>query len=163
VVDLYDIASSGMAAQRTQMDVIAENLANAGIPRADGTVFKSKTAVFAQASPFATTLDGALRNDADIDLSDLSLVGEDAPAPPAGVEVAGIVQRDGDPQYRYDPGNPFAARSGARKGYVAMPDVDSISEMVSLVTASRAYDANVSMLEAAKQMDMEAADIDRMT
>jgi flagellar basal-body rod protein FlgC len=163
MADLYDIASSGMAAQRTQMDVIAENLANAGIPRADGTVFRAKTATFAQASAFTSSLNDALSDRSGLDFTDLSEAGMDVPESPSGVEVASIVDRDASPQYKFDPGNPFAARSGTHKGYVALPDVDPIEQMVALVSAGRAYDANVSMLEAAKQMDLEAADIDRMS
>lgn len=163
MADLYDIASSGMSAQRTQMDLIAENLANVGIPRADGSVFRSKTAALAQSSSFASSLGEALSDTDSSDFADLRDAGFDAPEAPAGVEVASIVERDENPQYKFDPGNPFAARAGARKGYIALPGVDPIEQMVSLVSAGRAYDANVSMLEAAKQMDMEAADIDRLS
>jgi len=159
MADLYDIASSGMAAQRVQMDLIAENLANAGIPRADGTVFRAKTALLSEASPFSSVMS----DPSELDLADLRFAGEDDPATPSGVEVASVVERSEDPVYRYDPKNPYAARTGLHKGYIAMPEVDPIEQMVSLVSAGRAYDANVSMLEAAKQMDLEAADIDRLT
>lgn len=158
--DIYDIASSGMAAERTQMDVIALNLANAGVPRADGAVFHAQTAVLEQAQPFEASFKSALAVSSDDDFSDLAF-GESESAQPSGVEVADVVERPDPPQYRFDPGNPFAARSGAHKGYVALPDVDPIEQMVALVSAGRAYDANVSMLSAAKQMDLETVDIDR--
>lgn len=158
--DVYDIASSGMAAQRTQMDVIALNLANAGVPRADGTVFHPQLAVLQQASPFASSLNAALNSASDEDFADLTF-SETPDAQPAGVEVADVVERADPPQYHFDPGSPFAAKSGAHKGFVSLPDVDPIQQMVALVSAGREYDANVSMLSAAKQMDMEAADIDR--
>jgi flagellar basal-body rod protein FlgC len=160
--DIYDIASSGMAAERVQMDIIAQNLANAGMPRADGSVFRAKTAVFEQAEPFAASLADAL----DAPLPDGFASSDafvEAPSQPAGVQVADIIESKDAPQYRFDPGNPFAARSGAHKGFIALPEVDAIQEMVALVSAGREYDANVSMLTAAKQMDIEAADIDRLS
>ncbi len=159
--DIYDIAASGMAAQRTQMDVIALNLANAGVPRADGSVFHAKTAVLEQAQPFEASLTSALDAPSDDDFADLTFAESVRAQQPSGVEVADVVERPDPPQYRFDPGNPFAVRSGAHKGYVVLPDVDPIEQMVALVSAGRAYDANVSMLSAAKQMDMETVDIDR--
>jgi flagellar basal-body rod protein FlgC len=78
------------------------------------------------------------------------------------VTIAGIVELPATPHYRFEPGNPYAAHSGAHKGYVAMPDVDPIEQMIGLVASGRAYDADVSMLQAAKQMDLEAADINRV-
>ncbi len=159
---MYAIASSGMAAQRTQMDVIADNLAQAGVVRADGSVYRSKTAVLASESSFEPALRTALLGDAGAD-SEFALADADEMTDgPAGVTVAGIVDDQSRPQYRFDPGNPFAAKSGSHAGYVALPDVDPIQQMVALVGSGRAYDADVSMLQAAKQMDMEAADIARV-
>lgn len=159
--DAYDIAASGMTAQRAQMDVIAENLANAGVPRADGSVFHAKTAVFAQSSGFETAFEDALTFSESPDFSEASMAYGDA-TEPSGVQVVDIAQTSDPAQYRFDPGNPFAARTGAHKGYIALPGVDPIQQMVGLVSAGRAYDANVSMLAAAKQMDIEAADVDRV-
>ncbi len=158
--DVYAIAASGMAAQRTQMDLIAENLANAGVVRADGGAFHARTAVLQSASPFEPVLSTALDFD-DAGSGELGFDG-DAADDTAGVAVADVVERASAPQYRFDPGNPFAAKSGARKGYVTLPDVDPIEQMISLVASGRAYDADVAMLAAAKQMDSEAADIGRV-
>jgi len=177
--DIYDIASSGMAAQRIQMDLIGENLANAGVVRADGSVFRPKVAVLESGAPFASVLQDAVMRStpdetsaqpsetwwpatADSMDSEAGVSGGDVHrAALGGVSVAGIVEERRPPQYRLDPGNPFAQASGAHKGYVALADVDPIQEMVELVSSGRAYDADVSMLQAAKQMDLEAADIDR--
>jgi flagellar basal-body rod protein FlgC len=178
--DIYEIAASGMAAQRVQMDLIGENLANAGVIRADGSVFRPKVAVLESGAPFESVLqDAVLRSASD----DPMAPSHDAPWPTAsmsdgesvavasfgrdavglaGVTVAGVVEQQRPPQYRLDPGNPFAQRGGPHKGYVALPDVDPIQEMVQLVASGRAYDADVSMLQAAKQMDVEAADIERV-
>lgn len=167
MADVYEIASSGMAAQRVQMDLIAENLANAGLVRADGDVFRAKSAVVESATPFGSVLRDAfmgpdLRVSAFDESDDDGFALSTAEAvEPSGVTIAGITQSEPRPQYRLDPGNPFALKAGPHKGYVAQPDVDPIGQMVDLVATGRAYDADVSMLQAAKQMDLEAADIDR--
>jgi flagellar basal-body rod protein FlgC len=161
--DIYAIAASGMAAQRTQMDLIADNLANAGVVRADGGVFRPKTAVLTSEAAFDPILRTALLSDPTDGSGDFALAdGDDMATGPAGVAVADIVEDERQPQYRFDPGNPFAAKSGSHAGYVMLPGVDPIQQMVALVGSGRAYDANVSMLQAAKQMDMEAADIARV-
>lgn len=146
----FDIAASGMAAHRAEMDLIAENIANAGISRADGKTFQPRAPVLEPAGDgsFASALDLALgsyptegfgSDDTDgVDDSDtafgFALFGGGAPAP---VRVASIVSKPG---------------SGGD---------DSIDQMVSLVAAGRAYDADVAALQAAKQMDVEAIDVDR--
>lgn len=159
MADVYDIAASGMAAQRTQMNLIAENLANAGVVRADGGIFRARTAVFENAATFSGALGRAL--DTDDQIFDGPSLSDEASDGPAGVAVSDIVTPQTAPQFRYDPGNPYAQRTGAHKGYVALPDIDPIEQMISLVGAGRAYDADVAMLQAAKQMDTEAADIGR--
>jgi flagellar basal-body rod protein FlgC len=159
---MYAIAASGMAAQRTQMDVIADNLAHAGVVRADGGVYRSKTAVLASESSFEPAMRGALLGDTSSDFGFALADADEMTDGPSGVTVADVVEDERPPQYRFDPGNPFAAKSGSHAGYVALPDVDPIQQMVALVGSGRAYDADVSMLQAAKQMDIEAADIARV-
>jgi flagellar basal-body rod protein FlgC len=158
----FDIAASGMAAHRAEMDVIAANIANAETSRASGNApYRARHAVFetSDASPFAAAL-----NDAT---STLALASDDgfeidsADDPPPGVRFAGTVESASAPSYRYDPGNPLAFPSGPQRGFVAESDVDPIEQMVSLVSAGRAYDADVAALQAAKQMDVEAVDVDR--
>jgi flagellar basal-body rod protein FlgC len=195
--DIYSIAASGMAAQRTQMNLIAENLANAGLPRSDGTAFRERSAVFTPAGSFEQDLFGALDPaadktsldsfaaptafedesfgrdagqvssidwgaSADAEPSEVGVFAADTADALSGVTVAGIVDDAQPVQYKFDPGNPFAAKNGPRKGYVTLPGVDPIQQMVEMMAAGRAYDANVSMLSAAKQMDIEAADIGRL-
>jgi flagellar basal-body rod protein FlgC len=146
----FDIAASGMAAHRAEMDVIAENIANAGTTRADGGgPYRERRAVIepAEQDSFASIFDDAVSMDGD-------------DAAPAGVRLAGIEESDAMPQYRFDPGNPFAIAAGPRRGFVAEPDVDPIEQMVSLVSTGRAYDADVAALQAAKQMDVEAIGVD---
>ena len=132
----FDIAASGMAAQRTQMDVIAANLANADVRRSDGARYRAQSAVFEPSDPseggagsFTALLDAAAGGSFD----DLSF--DEAPVP-EGVRLAGYAERPNEP-------------------------VDAISQMIALVSAGRAYDADVSALQAAKQMDTETIDIEQ--
>lgn len=135
----FDIAASGMSAQRANMDLIAENLANADTTRGAGAVpYRARYAVFEAASPFSNALDSAF-GDFSIDL------GDDPGATPEGVRLASIEQ----------------APAGLNDGPVERSGVDSISQMVKLIAAGRAYDADVAVLQGAKQMDLEATDIDR--
>ena len=130
--DAIDIAASGLTAQRLRMDVTAENLANAQTTRTpEGGPYRRKTVLLREAGGgFAGQLAG--------------VVG--AANPPEGVEAAGIVP-DTTPLRRvYDPGHPDADADG----YVLMPNVNPVTEMVDLIDSSRAYEANVTALQTTK-------------
>jgi flagellar basal-body rod protein FlgC len=131
-----EISASGLTAERLRMDVTAENLANAQTTRgADGQPYRRKEVVL-QESPgsFGATLSRAM--------------GGGSATSGGGVQVAGVMQ-DSTPLKRvYDPGHPDADA----QGYVSMPNVDTVTEMVDLISASRAYEANVTAMNAAKQM-----------
>jgi flagellar basal-body rod protein FlgC len=131
-----EISASGLTAERLRMDVTAENLANAQTTRgANGQPYRRKE-VLLQESPgsFGASLTKAM--------------GPGGGSQGGGVQVAGVVQ-DASPLKRvYDPGHPDADA----QGYVSMPNVDTVTEMVDLIGASRAYEANVTAMQAAKQM-----------
>jgi flagellar basal-body rod protein FlgC len=131
-----EISASGLTAERLRMDVTAENLANAQTTRgANGQPYRRKE-VLLQESPgsFGASLTKAM--------------GAGSGSQGGGVQVAGVVQ-DASPLKRvYDPGHPDADA----QGYVSMPNVDTVTEMVDLIGASRAYEANVTAMQAAKQM-----------
>ncbi|MGI9658781.1 MAG: flagellar basal body rod protein FlgC [Gaiellaceae bacterium] len=123
--DAFRISASGMTAERLRMDVVAENLANANTTRgADGGPYQRKDVVLreSQNSSFADVL--------------------------SGVEVAEIRADSSPPRQVYDPGHPDADA----RGFVSLPNVNSVTEMVDLITASRGYEANVQAMNAAKQM-----------
>lgn len=162
--DIYAIAASGMAAQQTQMDLIAANLANVATTRtARGGPYHSRAALLQTAAPFSDALAQAQTSSVDDFLEPTflrtsNLMADDsAPdadydndaaadwATPPGVEVAAIVSQ---------------ANAVTDKNAGAS-DVDPIEQMVGLVAAGRSYDANVAVLQAAKQMDLEASDISR--
>jgi flagellar basal-body rod protein FlgC len=135
--DALDISGSALSAERLRMDVTAENLANANTTRgANGEAYRRKVVVLQQQaggnSAFGNTLAAEMRR------------GDK----PTGVQVAAIAE-DTTPNRRvYDPGHPDADR----QGYVSMPNVDSVTEMVDLISASRAYEANVTSMQAAKTL-----------
>jgi len=138
------ISASGMSADRLRMDVVAENLANADTTRgANGQPYQRKEVVLQEAggSTFADTLAGAQTPGAQS-------VGN-------GVEVTGIVADPSPPRRVYDPGHPDADA----QGYVTLPNVNPVTEMVDLITSSRGYEANVQALNAAKQMFTRTLDI----
>ena len=141
--DALGISGSGLTAQRLRMDVTAENLANAQTTRdANGQPYRRKEVVLQEAgsSGFGAALQSAQAGS--------------SPAG-AGVQVAGIVA-DATPGRRvYDPGNPDADA----KGYVTMPNVNPVTEMTDLIDASRAYEANVTAMQSAKQMFSKTLDL----
>jgi flagellar basal-body rod protein FlgC len=139
--DAINTSGSALSAERLRMDVTAENLANAQTTRgANGQPYRRKTVVLQEAAGggFAGALSGAMKS------------GESK-----GVQVAGIVE-DTTPNRRiYDPGHPDADP----QGYVELPNVDPVTEMVDLITASRAYEANVTAMQTAKQMFTKTLDL----
>ena len=143
-----NIASSGMSAQRTRNEVISDNIANASTTRtAEGGPFRRSRVIMRPRvqSPYwrSPFLPEGMDNG----------VG-------AGVRIAEI-QKDYKSENKlvYDPTHPDAIKSGPREGYVEMPNVDIVSEMVDLIAASRAYEANAAVVEGAKAMFQKAMEI----
>lgn len=132
---LMDIAASGLSAQRLRMETVASNLANAGTTRTpEGGPYRRRDVVFAAtATPFRDALDGALRQ----------------------VSVVNVVEDASPPRMRFEPGHPDADA----QGFVAYPNVDPVVEMVNLLGAARAYEANVTVLEATKNLMLRALEI----
>jgi flagellar basal-body rod protein FlgC len=133
--DALEISASGLTAERMRMDVTAQNLANAQTTRgADGQPYRRKEVVLAERQAgggFGAALQGAM-----------------AGGRPGGVEVAQIAEDQTPLKQIYDPSHPDADANG----YVQMPNVDTVAEMVDLISAQRAYEANVTAMQAAKSM-----------
>ena len=156
------ISASGLNAQRTRMNVASQNIANAETTRTeDGTPYQKK-AVALNGTDFVEEL--ARRSTS----SESSLRVNDGRHMPQGVlghhvfdpDEAGsvearIVETGGEGRLVHDPSHPDANKDG----YVRYPNVNVVTEMVDLTEASRAYDANATALEAAKQMALRALDI----
>jgi flagellar basal-body rod protein FlgC len=129
------ISSSGLSAQRLRLDVIATNLAHADTLQTQrGGPYRRQMVVFTPRSdPDASELSDGLQ----------------------GVEVAEIREDPSDFRMVHDPHHPFADPNG----YVAYPNVNVLAEMVDLMAATRAYEANVVAINAAKSMAARALDI----
>lgn len=138
-----NVSSSALSAERTRMNLISSNLANASATRtAEGGPYKRKDAVFSATpmeSRFNRALDGATAQQV------------------RQVEVSRIVEDQNPPRMQYDPGHPDADP----QGYVAMPNVNVVEEMADMIGATRAYEANVTAVQAAKSMAMKTLEIGR--
>ena len=144
----FDIASSGMTAQRKMMDVTAANIANANTTEtADGTPFRRMVAVVTQ------------KQIGDFENEFQACSFDDETPQMQGVEVSSVQADNSDFRWVYDPSNPKAQQSGEHKGYVAMPNINVISEMTNMMMASRAFEANATLLDASKSMSMKALEI----
>ena len=122
-LNIFDVAGSAMSAQSQRMNVTASNLANAdSVTGPDGQPYRARQVVFAMAP------------------SDSQAIG--------GVRVKGVVEDQSPMRMVYDPKNPLADAGG----YVTMPNVNVVEEMVNMISASRSYQANVEVLNTAKTM-----------
>jgi flagellar basal-body rod protein FlgC len=133
----FAISATGLTAQRTRMETVASNLANVRTTRTpEGGPYRRQAPVFT-AEPldvsFDDTLGRALR----------------------AVEVQRIVQDDSEPLLRYEPGHPDADESG----FVAYPNIDPVKEMVDMLSATRSYEANVTVVRSVKDMSNHALQI----
>jgi flagellar basal-body rod protein FlgC len=141
------IAGTGLSAERLRSDVIADNIANASTTRtAEGGPFRRSRVITRPRaegpywrSPF---LPESMDNGGG-----------------TGVRVAEIQKDDAKPRLVYDPTHPDAIKDGIQAGYVEMPNVDIVTEMVDMIAASRAYEANASIIEGSKSMFQRALEI----
>ena len=135
-----NVSSAAMSAERTRMNLISGNLANANSTRtAEGGPYKRKDAVFTAtpvADPFNKALDNARKG-------------------LESVSVTAIVEDTSPPRMQYDPTHPDADAMG----YVALPNVNVIEEMADMISATRAYEANVTAAQAAKNMALKTLEL----
>jgi len=140
--DALDVSASALSAERLRMNTISSNLANAQTTRTpEGGPYRRKDPVF-EAQPvreFSRVLQGQLE------------------VPMHKVQVVDVVSDSGPPKMVYQPDHPDANP----EGYVAMPNINTMEEMVNLITASRTYEANVTAVNIARNMMTKALDIGR--
>jgi len=140
----FEISGSGLSAQRLRMDTISNNIANVNTTHtAEGGPYKRLRVVFTPRGP------------EPMFLLPLSTAERAKQVPGNGVRVAKIAPDPTAPKMVFDPGHPDADA----KGYVAMPNISIVNEMVDLISASRAYEANVTAINAAKAMAAKALEI----
>ena len=139
--DAIHASSSGLSAQRLRMNLISGNLANVNTTRTRaGVPYRRKEAIFA-ARPLEESFRQIL---ADRQRKQLSIVAVDR-----------VIEDSNSPVMKYDPQHPDADE----KGYVAMPNINVMEEMVNMISATRGYEANVTALKAAKDMASRALEI----
>ena len=140
VFGAMDVSASGMTAQQLRTDIISQNIANVNTTRDEnGKVYKRKTVVFEEKSyptfneslPYATGHIGK------------------------GVKVTEIVEDPSEGNKVYDPSHPDADQDG----YVTYPNVNTVTEMTNMIDATRAYEANVTVLNSTKGMALKALEI----
>jgi len=133
--DAIDVAGSGLAAERLRMDVTAGNLANAQTTQgANGQPYRRREVVLQEAQAGGPSFG--------------SILASASAGPVSGVQVAGIVEDPSPGRRVYDPGHPDADA----QGYVTLPNVNPVTEMVDLISASRSYEANVTSMQTAKTL-----------
>ncbi len=159
----FEISASALTAERLRLDIIAENIANVNTTRAGvdeqgrAVPYRRRVPVFTpRGGPFASVLGGFLGNGGAILGEGGGFLGEGG----GGVQVAEIRQvpeTEAPFKLRYDPGHPDAGPDG----YVRLPNVDVVREMVDMITATRAYEANLTALGAARSMFLRALELGR--
>jgi flagellar basal-body rod protein FlgC len=141
-------SASGLTAQRLRMDVISNNIANAETTRtAEGGAYHRQEVVFAPKTVGQVPFFDLLRGDAK--------TGNVPGVATEGIQPVGIVEDKAPTRKVYDPGNPDA--NG--EGYVEYPNVNVVTEMTDMLSATRSYEANVTVFNAVKAMAQRALDI----
>ena len=149
--DGYDIATSGMSAQRTRINVVSSNIANAQTTHTEGGgPYKKQNVVFHE-----VLLDKQKelenKNNPSVSTAQHSLT----TTPKIGVGVKEIIDAKAEPILKYEPEHPDANKDG----YVAYPNINPVIEMTDLLEAMRSYEANLSAFQTQKTMDTKALDI----
>lgn len=139
-----DTAATGLTAQRLRLDIISQNIANANTTRtAEGGPYKRKSVIFEQIDntqgSFASVLNKKIQSGNN------------------GVRVARIIEDESEGAMSYDPTHPDADENG----YVHYPNVNTVDEMVNMISASRSYEANVTSFNTMKAMFNKALEIGR--
>lgn len=142
IFNSLNISATGLTAERMRMDIISKNIANANTTRtSSGTPYRRQMTVLKENVSFSKSFSKLL---------------EDKNSS-KGVKVSEIVEDKTPFKKVYDPGHPHADN----EGYVSMPNVDIIKEMVDMISATRAYEANVTSINSSKSMAMKALEIGR--
>ncbi len=138
MISALDISTSALVAQRTRLNAISGNIANISSLKdenGDAKPYRAREVLFQTDER------------------------SDEPHGPAGVKVSEIRADDSQPKYRYQPEHPLAIREGKWKGYVAYPNIDLTTQMVDALETTRAYEANIGVMEISKNIGRETLTI----
>lgn len=148
--DSFNIASTGLTAQRLRMDLISNNIANATTTRTpEGGPYRRKRAIFSPVNIRPFYKSPIIPNRIEHGIG-------------KGVRVIKINEDKTPFRLVYDPSHPDAIKNGPKKGYVEMPNVNVIMEMTDLISASRSYEANVMIINNSKSMFAKALEIGKI-
>lgn len=161
--DAIDTSASGLTAQRLRLDLIANNIANINTTRTSETTeagnpvpYRRQVAVFEPREA-----ENSFASELGLAMGSTSKLGNSAGR---GVQVSAVVEDQSPFVLEYNPNSPDAAKvdePGVPAGYVRKPNVDIVTETVDMISASRAYEANVTCLNASKAMAKKALEIGR--
>jgi len=147
--DGYDITTSGMSAQRTRINIVSANIANAQTTHGkDGEAYKKQNVVFEE----------ILLNKQNSNSPSMSLDSKNNTSSmhmPIGVGIKEIVESKQDHILKFEPNHPDANKDG----YVAYPNINPVIEMTDLIEAMRSYEANLSAFQTQKTMDNKTIDL----
>jgi flagellar basal-body rod protein FlgC len=131
MIPALDISTSALVAQRARLNAISSNMANMSTTRNENGEIAPYQAryVVLQTDDSLKTPQGAM-----------------------GVKVAAVETENVEPRYKHEPNNPLAIKSGKWKDYVAYPDINMTTEMVDALEATRAYEANIGVMEVTRGM-----------
>lgn len=168
-----DISASGLTAQRLRLDLIANNIANINTtrtgqltPGGNPVPYSRQVALFVPRpaeTSFAETLNQALQGKT-MDRNAMIQKSGTLSANGSGVQVQAVLEDPAAFRMEYNPESPDAAQTaeeGIPAGYVRMPNVNIVTEMVDMISASRAYEANITAMNASKSMMSKALEIGR--
>jgi len=140
-IDALHISASGLTSQRLRMNVVSSNIANSHTTRTpEGGPYKRKDVVFSS-HPVRNSFQDMMNSQISDKLSE--------------VRVVDIIDDPGPPVLKYDPQHPDADA----KGFVRLPNINMIKEMVNMMSATRSYEANVTAVKATKNMAQKALEI----
>ena len=143
-----NIAATGMSVERLRTDVISNNIANATTTRTqEGGAYRKQSVIV---EPIASSNPQWRFPFVDSELDN---------GPGKGVRVREIVKDSEQGRMVYDSSHPDAIQSGPNKGYVEYPNVNIVNEMVNMISANRAYEANSSVIQGSKEMFASALEI----
>ncbi len=137
MIKSIDISTSALVAQRTRLNAISGNIANISSIKdenGDAKPYKARQVIFQTDDEMTTT--GA-----------------------SGVKVSEVKTDEAEPLYRYQPNHPLAIKDGKWAGYVAYPNIDLTTQMVDAMESTRAYEANIGVMEITKSLGRETLSI----
>ncbi|SHE33314.1 flagellar basal-body rod protein FlgC [Tissierella praeacuta DSM 18095] len=143
IFNSINTSATALTAEKTRIDIITKNMANVNTTRSTGGMpYRRQMVVFEEnkSDSFSKYLNKHMNKTEE-----------------KGVKISKIVEDDSPFRLVYEPGHPDADENG----YVKMPNVDTIKEMVDLISAHRSYDANITAMNASKSMLMKALEIGR--